>query len=123
MFKNSKVIIFILLVSLTSCNSSVTVDFKIINETSSNLDSLYIEPNQKKQEKIIAIEPNGEVNYQIDMSHVQKTDGSYQIFYKMNNEQKFRDFGYYTNGHPSGYPFELKIKNDTIIIQEGTEKY
>ena len=123
MLKNFRFLTLILLIVFASCEKKVTVDFNIINETTFKVDSLYIEPNQNRKNKIINIGQNEEVDYQIDMSHVEKIDGLYQIFYKLNDEKKYRNFGYYTNGYPLGYPFKLNIKNDTIIVQEIHENY
>ncbi|MAW94104.1 MULTISPECIES: hypothetical protein [unclassified Leeuwenhoekiella] len=117
MLKTYLSILVLLLVLSTGCESQTTVDFQIKNDTPFQIDSLSIEHNQNL-EKVISLKPDQNLDYQIDMSHVPKTDGAYLISYRINDERRLKSFGYYTNGGPISDLYKLTIKADTILIKE-----
>ncbi len=117
MIKPYYLVLILLTLSFSSCDSQRNVDFKIKNNTGSQVDSLVIEPN-KNEDKIISLKPDQELDYQIDMSHAEPTDGAYIISYVANGEQRRQPFGYYSNGNPASSSFELTIQQDSLLIKE-----
>ncbi|PHR94883.1 MAG: hypothetical protein COA80_11895 [Leeuwenhoekiella sp.] len=110
-------LLILIIVCCSGCENKTTVNFQIKNDTTFQIDFLSIEPNQNP-DKVTGLKPNQNLDYQIDMSHVPKTDGSYFLSFRMNDEQHLKRFGYYTNGWPISDLYELTIKADTILIKE-----
>jgi hypothetical protein len=89
--------------------------FKITNESDFKIDSLCILPDSKK--KLIALKKGEHMNYEILMNKV-KSDGSYIIAFKNSetNETVSQEFGYYTNGYQIEDVINIRVLNDTILI-------
>jgi hypothetical protein len=100
-----------------SCNSKVEAIFEIQNSTNQIIDSLTIQPDEKKDNKI-RIEPNSKVTLKTDMTKIQKVDGGYLLSFKSNNTLRILNFGYYSNGYPLESITRIKIHSDTIIIKQ-----
>jgi len=52
------------------------------------------------------------------MADIIKVDGSYNLSYIINGNQRFHNFGYYTNGSPSEKFINLKIFADSISYRK-----
>jgi len=104
-----------------SCNDKVKAEFTVANNTNRRIDSLSIEPNGNLTGKFIILEPNETVQYKADMTGSAKTDGSYQLSYKLNSSTFQRHFGYYSNGYPSEGVTKIDIQSDTVIITYTTD--
>ena len=99
---------------LTSCTSRNEISFVIENTTKFQIDSLKIEANDNKNAEFISLNSMQSKKYTLDMTKIIKVDGSYNLSYKINGDQRFHNFGYYTNGSPLEKFIELKISADSI---------
>gem|GEM_PF-6953425 len=106
-----------LLLILNSCQLDYTMDFKIKNETSMLVDSLYLLPN-KDGKKYIQLKPQEVVNYTVDISETPMGDGAFVISYTLDGQKKQRGFGYFDNHNTFADHYDLTIKKDTLIIKE-----
>ena len=106
--------ILILFMTVISCDTRITADFEITNNSEVFIDSLIIEPNVSNDGKFISLNPHETREYKADMTTVAKVDGSYQITFQMNKEIKSQDFGYYTNGYPIEKLTKIEIEKDTL---------
>ncbi|HUH33170.1 MAG TPA: hypothetical protein VLZ28_04400 [Daejeonella sp.] len=97
-------------------NAKVIAELTVTNSTLRRIDSLSIEPNGNLTGKYIKVGPNETVEYKADMTRSAKTDGSYQLSYKLNNSTLQRRFGYYSNGYPAGGVTKIDIQSDTVIF-------
>ena len=101
---------------LLSCNNKVIANFEITNETDFSIDSLKIEPMVITDGKYISLNNNETIAYEVDMTGIVKTDGSYKLSYYLNGKTIIKDFGYYTNGYPIENLIEVTVLNDTILF-------
>lgn len=110
----SKTIILLGISCMLSCSSNEG-KFQITNESDFDLDSLSILPDSNKL--TIKIEKGESLKHRINMNEA-KTDGSYFISFKNveTNKTISRGFGYYTNGYQTEDIINIKILNDTILI-------
>lgn len=90
--------------------------FNISNESSFNIDSLTIIPDSKN--KFVSLKKGEKIEY-ITQMNAAKSDGSYWIYFKKPNayESIFQNFGYYTNGSQIEDVINIRILNDTILIE------
>tara|TARA_R110000850_G_scaffold11842_1_gene40436 strand:- start:306 stop:674 length:369 start_codon:yes stop_codon:yes gene_type:complete len=109
--------------SLVSCSNSVTADFEITNGTGMRIDSLKIEPMVISNGNYISLDSNEKAKYIADMTDIPKHDGSYGISYQINEENKIKDFGYYTNGYPLEKITKIEIQGETILIDQIFSSY
>ena len=115
--KNNLLILLLALSTFTSCSNERSVTFEIHNKTEHQIDSLKIEPNTANSKKLISIKKGEIVEYEIDMTNIEKIDGSYQLSFLINEEIRVEKFGYYTNGYPLEKFMSIEIVNDTIIVE------
>lgn len=104
------------ILTLVSCDNRIIANFEISNETKFKIDSLKIEPTVSLNERFIAINPDATVKYEVDMTEILKTDGSYRLTYIQNGKTLIKNFGYYTNGYPIEDLIKIKVLNDTILF-------
>ena len=96
--KGNLIAIFLILLSLTSCNNRVIADFEITNSTGIKIDSLKIEPMVVSEGKFISLEPNEKAEYKADMTGIAKIDGSGISFeYEYDQTQSFHARSIETN--------------------------
>ncbi|WP_138433135.1 hypothetical protein [Winogradskyella algicola] len=107
-------IVLMLFTLIFACNSN-TGKFLITNKSNFDVDSLSILPDSEKA--LIRIKQGESLRHNINMNEV-KTDGSYLISFKneTTNQTITRAFGYYTNGYQTEHIINIKIMNDTILI-------
>lgn len=103
---------------LISCTRKNEISFEIENMTKFQLDSLKIEANDNKNFKFISVNSMQSKKYTLDMADIIKVDGSYNLSYKINGNQRFHNFGYFTNGSPSEKFIDLKIFVDSISYRK-----
>lgn len=118
--RKMKINLFNLLLALstfTSCRNELGVTFEIYNKTEHQIDSVKIEPNAPNSKKLISIKKGERVEFKINMTKIQKTDGAYQLSFLKNEEIRVEKFGYYTNGYPLEKLIKIEIANDTIIVE------
>lgn len=109
-----KMLIFLGILCIFSCSKNEG-HFHITNQSSFNIDSLSIMPDSKNQ--IIKLNTGQNVDVKIKMDEV-KTDGSYLLTFRnsVTGEIISNAFGYYTNGYQVEDVINIKVLNDTIII-------
>ena len=119
----SLIIIFILTISLSSCQTEINAIFEITNNTENTIDSINIKSFDHGLNPIyLKLKPNESQTYSLNMSDLPKVDGDYLLTYKTNKINSER-FGYFTNGYPLEDRTEIKIQKDTIIIDQIFDKY
>lgn len=110
----SKALILLIISCMLSCSNNEG-KFLITNESDFDIDSLSILPDSNKLN--IKIKQGESLKHYINMSEA-KTDGNYFISFKNIETSKTisRGFGYYTNGYQTEDIINIKILNDTILI-------
>jgi len=102
--------------ALVSCKNDTSLTFSIANETSIKIDSLYIEPNSNRnEEKIISIPASASKTYITNFKGIEKTDGTYKMYFKRGGQSFHETFGYYSNGAPMEKQIVIKIEEDTVL--------
>ena len=116
-------IILTLMTMLASCKDAQHPKFRVINNSGSEIDSIFIQPNRDTVYVELGI--GDSLLYVSNMSGPGKTDGSYSIRWRNKiTNKKFREyFGYYTNGMPLDDSFRINILSDTINIVSYINKY
>ncbi len=104
--------------SLLDCQNGRYVHFNIKNETKLILDSLKIKSSGGSEIKSISLNSGKCKKLKLDMSHIPKHDGNYSIEFLSKGSQTIERFGYYTNGSPICFVYDLSIHHDTILIKE-----
>jgi hypothetical protein len=115
--QNLAVSFLFLAMLLSSCNHNnhkINAEFKIINNTTTIIDSLCIEPNDLHE--FISINPNTSISYLTDMTNTARIDGRYSLKYILADKHKSHHFGYYSNGLPMEKLTIIKINADTVIF-------
>ncbi|ALM08699.1 hypothetical protein SB49_13425 [Sediminicola sp. YIK13] len=102
--------------TLISCNKKVTADFEITNNTGSTIDSLKIGAKKSQDAHFISLKPEEKVIYKADMGKHIKTDTSYIISYKLNDETIKLPFSYLINGDPIDKLIYIDIQKDTLSM-------
>ncbi len=104
----------IMLIIIFSCSHNKG-SFFISNESDFNIDSLSIMPDSKM--KLSALKKGEEIKHDILMDKA-KSDGSYFMTFKNSetNQTISQRFGYYTNGYQTESLINIRILNDTILI-------
>jgi hypothetical protein len=104
------------LIIIVSCKNETIAKFEITNTTKESIDSLYILPDNFK-DNFIQVEPNTKVSYNINMTDLPKVDGSYRLSFKSKTKAVFIPFGYYSNGYPMESITRIIIHPDTVLIK------
>ena len=109
------------LLCLSACDASLfrdssTGNFVIENNTTIELDSVYISPDANLGKNYIQLAPGEKTNYTISMGRG-KTDGSFGLSYIEGNVKKNMTFGYYTNGMFLEDYIIIDIQPDTVLIE------
>jgi hypothetical protein len=103
-------------VLLNSCKYGV--DFEVLNNHQSNIDSLII-TNGFNSLKFNTIKFNESKKGFLDFKkNSPKHDGQYIIQLFLKDIVKRKAFGYYSNGGPINSFYKISIQKDTIIISE-----
>ena len=105
------------LIVLVACEQS-RATFEIVNHTQQTLDAVYITPNRNETAKHISLPPSESSVYEIDMSEAEG-DGSYTLYYTLNDKTLFHQFGYYTNGSALEEGTQLNIYQDSVEVVWG----
>ena len=113
------------MISLISCDNRIKAKFEIINQTDYILDSINIKSfRHKANSNYLKLEPGESQIYWLDMTDLPKGDGEYLLTLKGNSGSiKRKQFGYYTNGYPLEEVTIIKIRKDTIIINQIFDNY
>jgi|SRR5690606_19091730 len=117
---NKVALTFITIILMISCvnNNCCKVDFLIINKSSFIIDSIKI-TNWSSSILTEKFKIEDSLMLSIDFKNTNlKGDGSYAISYYLNEKEHLYNFGYFSNGIPTGVNYEIKIFNDTILIKE-----
>ena len=105
-------------ISIISCsNRDNQVSFKIWNSNDNYINNLVIS-NGVNEVVFDTILPHKTIDINLNFKNVPKKDGGYKLSYKLNSEEFFKNFGYYSNGIPTNSIYLIKIKKDTILINE-----
>ena len=117
-----KIIIVIIILCIIGnylyTNTSKTIaKFEITNLTNQRIDSLYILPDNNKN-NFLNIEANSKSMYNIDMTDFPKADGSYTLFYMKKGNKIKNHFGYYSNGFPLESLTRILISHDTTLVKQ-----
>ncbi|MBC3844839.1 hypothetical protein H8K90_00470 [Winogradskyella echinorum] len=114
MKKSSSLLLTVIFLITISCSLNKG-KFTITNDSDFDIDSLSIIPDSKK--KLIALKKGDIVNHSILMDEV-KSDGRYYLSFKKSgtNQIVSQGFGYYTNGYQIEDVINIRILNDTILI-------
>ncbi|MFD1063333.1 hypothetical protein ACFQ1Q_08740 [Winogradskyella litorisediminis] len=90
--------------------------FKIINESQFEIDSLSIVPDSRNLNTNLKVGESKLIKTELGKI---KTDGSFHLsFINSKTKEKFhKNFGYFTNGIANDYLTIITIKNDTILIK------
>lgn len=99
---------------LAACYNNMGVNFRVINESGTTVDSLTIEPNVNTQ--YISIANNSEATYVTNMEGIAKIDGDYRLKFKKGAESVCYTFGYYTNGAPLEKYTTITLWKDTFSV-------
>lgn len=107
-------ILLTLFIFIFSCDSHKG-KFLITNESDFDVDSLSILPDN--DQALIKIKQGESLKHSINMNKI-KTDGCYFISFKNVETSKTvsRRFGYFTNGYQTDDIINIKIMNDTILV-------
>jgi hypothetical protein len=120
-----KKIIYLLIIHtiIIGCiNEKQMVSFEVYNGTYNNVSDITIS-NGVNDIYIDTIMPNMTKSVKLSFLNVPKLDGGYKLSYKLNSEEFFKNFGYYSNGIPSAsVEYKIKIMQDTIQIKEVFKK-
>jgi hypothetical protein len=108
-------ILILQLLTLSSCSDLKTARFEVTNATPYVIDSLYFQPCPLENRRFFSLQPQQTKTYNLDMGK-QTTDGAFGIFFKSNQEPRFKVFGYYTNGNVTEELTKIKIEPDTILF-------
>ena len=100
-----------------SCRDGSKAKFEITNNTSANLDSVFIEQNISTECKYISIPAGALVKY-VSFMGKGLPDGAYQLNFKISSIQKREVFGYYANGSSMEKLTKIQIMPDTILIRQ-----
>lgn len=120
-----KVIGFIIFVVVffCSCQSSIKAKFEITNETEILIDSINIKSfDHNDNPNWIKLKSGQNQLYWLDMTNLPKVDGDYLLTYRDSVLKTVR-FGYFTNGFPLEKETNIKIKKDTVIIDQIYDDY
>ncbi len=113
---------FILLIFFSfiflACRNKNTVYVNIKNETELILDSLTLRASGGAKILGNSLNPGKCKTLKLSMSSVPKQDGNYSIEFLIGGNKTIEHFGYYTNGYPISFVYDLNIQNDTILIKE-----
>lgn len=118
-------ITLITLISLTSCQDGIKAKFEITNQTKYRIDSIIIKSFDHSETKnYLTLEPGETKIYLLDMTNISKVDGDYLLKYKNEKTGVYRErFGYFTNGYPLEDVTIIKIKKDSVIIDQVFSEY
>ena len=111
-----KISILTLSIFIASCNDWSQGKFEITNNTSKELDSIYIQPDRSLRKHFLSLKPHETKYYVTDMGG-EGTDGAYTIYYKQNSALRSQIFGYYTNGSSMEKLTKVTIMPDTILFK------
>lgn len=104
--------------SLLDCQNGRYVHFNIKNETKLILDSLTFKASGGAKILGNCLHPGKCKTLKLNISNVPKQDGNYSIEFLIGGNKTIENFGYYTNGYPISFVYDLKIQTDTILIKE-----
>lgn len=115
----SLVVIMIGFASCKQIDPSNQLTFQVTNKTKETIDYLSFSTN-KGQGKTVnyAVPEDAAVNVNFDFGQIDKTDGGYQLTYKLASsaDTLIERFGYYTNGSPTEKALVLKVYRDSISV-------
>lgn len=116
--------ILTLSVLLCNCYNGNSNSFKIVNNSDYLLTNLIIS-NGKDTITLDSLLSQEHKKIELLFSKLPKHDGGYSInFLRCKNDtiiKDYKNFGYYSNGMPSGSIYRITIENDTILISESFE--
>lgn len=111
--KNTLILIFVLYVS-TSCRNGVNITIE--NKCDFLLDSLFIQTDFNSK-KIGRTEIDQSYKFFVNFKDAKhKGDGIFILNLFSQGKVRSQQFGYFSNGIPPSYDFDIKIYNDSIKI-------
>jgi len=115
----SLVVIIIGFASCKQIDPSNQLTFQVTNKAKETIDYLSFSTT-KGQGKTVnyAVPKDATVNVNFDFDQIDKTDGGYQLTYKLasSTDTLIEHFGYYTNGYPTEKALVLKVYSDSISV-------
>lgn len=108
--------LLISLALLPACKDSSVAKFLLFNNTATSIDSIYLLPDESASPAYISLQPMEMKWHSISLKK-EKSDGSYQLFYTINNQRRVHFFGYFSNGASLEDRIVIEILPDTVQFQ------
>lgn len=108
-----KIILIFIVISNISCQKKSKI-ILLKNNSNFNIYNIKI-TNGADNSQVDSLKINDKINVELSFEKI-NTDGICKINYKINNKEKEKFLGYFTNGLLSPKVKMIEIKNDTILV-------
>lgn len=109
--------LFIIVFTISCSNSSKEIKFTISNVSDSRITDIKF-TNGVNHISIPTLDLGSKKTVKLIFDGVPKLDGGYKFYYRINSQDFYRNFGYYSNGIPLNTDYYLEVKKDTVLISE-----